>query len=79
MPSQKASTSSIEMPALATASDVESMSIDSVDRSQCSPNSVHPIPTMATRSRIPREPTGHISLGWTGSLDGARTGRAFQK
>src|SRR5919197_2366583 len=29
------------------------MSRSSIERSQCSPNGVHPIPTIATRSRIP--------------------------
>src|ERR1051326_355161 len=55
VPSQNASMSSLVRPADANASVVESMTRSSVLLSQCSPNGVHPIPTMATRSRMPRE------------------------
>ncbi len=53
VPSQKASTSDSGMPADVSASDEESMSRSSVLRSQCSPNVVHPIPTIATWSLMP--------------------------
>src|SRR3954462_4336664 len=53
VPNQYASTSSFVSPTDANASFVESMSRSSVDLSQCSPNGVHPIPTIATRSLIP--------------------------
>ena len=53
VPSQNASTSSSVMPADFSAADDESISMSSVERSQCSPNVVQPMPTMATWSRIP--------------------------
>src|SRR5258706_698479 len=55
VPSQKASTSSSLMPADCKAALDESISRSSVERFQCSPKVVHPIPTMATWSRIPRD------------------------
>src|SRR5215212_4383001 len=53
VPSQNASTSSRVTPADFSASWDESMRRSSVDLSQCSPKGVHPMPTMATWSRIP--------------------------
>src|SRR3954447_9124922 len=53
VPSQKASTSSLAPPAESKAAVADSTSRSSAPLSQCSPNWVHPMPTMATRSRIP--------------------------
>src|SRR5688500_18126786 len=41
------------IPADLSAADDESTSMSSMLLSQCSPNDVQPIPTMATRSRMP--------------------------
>src|SRR5438128_6974354 len=67
VPSQKASTSSMPTPAELRASVVESTRSSSVPLSQCSPNGVQPIPTIATRSRIPLDAIASRSL-----LDGRR-------
>ena len=56
VPSQYASMSSLVMPADANVSSAASISRSSVPLFQCSPNGVHPIPTMATWSLIPCEP-----------------------
>src|SRR6266480_2389618 len=53
VPNQKASTSSLATPAESKAAVAESTSRSSAPLSQCSPNGVHPMPTMATRSRMP--------------------------
>src|SRR2546422_2738040 len=53
VPSQKASTSRSSMPAEVSASPVASTSRSLAPLSQCSPNGVQPIPTIATRSRMP--------------------------
>src|ERR687898_2544218 len=53
VPSQNASTSSLPMPADANASPVASRSRSSMPLSQCSAKRVQPIPTIATRSRMP--------------------------
>src|SRR3954468_7793646 len=55
--------SSRPTPADAIAASDESISRSSTDRSQCSPKSVHPMPTMATRSRMPCEPMSVPLLG----------------
>src|SRR5438105_14006080 len=55
VPSQNASTSSSLTPAEPSASFVESTSSSSTPLSQCSPKGVQPMPTIATRSRIPCE------------------------
>ena len=73
VPSQNASMSSSATPASARAADVESMSMSSVLLSQCSPNGVHPIPMMATWSRMPCDAMGQEPP----ALE--RMGRAFQK
>ena len=70
VPSQNASMSSSEVPAAAAAAVADSTRRSSADLSQCSPNGVQPIPTMATLSLMPCDPIAHPSL---------RTGRAFQK
>src|SRR4051812_44592331 len=53
VPSQKASTSARGMPEVVQASVTASTRRSSGPLSQCSPKGVQPIPTMATRSRIP--------------------------
>src|ERR1035437_3485460 len=53
VPNQKASTSSREMPAESTHSTVASVRRSSTLLSHSSPKGVQPIPTIATRSRIP--------------------------
>ena len=53
VPSQKASTSARGIPELVQASVTASTRRSSAPLSQCSPKGVQPIPTMATRSRIP--------------------------
>jgi hypothetical protein len=70
VPSQNASTSSSATPAEVSASVDASMSRSSVDLSQCSANGVHPMPTMATLSRIPCEAMAQLP---------PRSGFAFQK
>src|SRR3954469_16453477 len=55
VPSQYASTSSLVTPADANVSSAASISRSSVPLFQCSPNGVHPIPTIATWSLIPWE------------------------
>src|SRR4029077_10005760 len=54
--SQKASTASLSMPAEANVSPAACTMRSSALRVQCSPNGVHPMPTMATRSLMPCEP-----------------------
>ena len=63
-------------PAEVSAAVVESTSRSSVDFPQCSPNGVHPIPMIVTRSRIPCEAITRL-LRWTRRLP--RAGFAFQK
>src|SRR5262245_61921074 len=53
VPSQNASTTSMPMPADLRAADDDSTSMSSMLLSQCSPNDVQPMPTIATRSRMP--------------------------
>src|SRR5437660_638782 len=55
VPSQKASMSSSATPAEATASPAASTRRSSVERAQCSPKAVQPMPMTATRSRMPFE------------------------
>src|SRR4051812_5158337 len=55
VPSQYASTASLSMPADANVSSAASISRSSVPLFQCSPNGVHPMPTIATWSLIPCE------------------------
>src|SRR2546423_2172775 len=55
VPSQYASMSSLLTPADANASADDSSMRSSALLLQCSPNGVHPIPTMATRSLMPFE------------------------
>ena len=54
VPSQKASTSWMPTPADSEAPRADSINRSSIPRSNNSPNWVHAIPTMATRSRSPR-------------------------
>src|SRR3954469_13968156 len=53
VPSQYAAVLSLATPADANASFDASMRRSSAPLSQCSPNGVHPMPTIATRSRMP--------------------------
>src|SRR2546429_9007259 len=62
VPNQKASMSSSLTPAEPRASVVESTRSSSVPLCQCSPKGVHPMPTMATRSRIPLDAIASRSL-----------------
>src|ERR671912_1911941 len=63
VPSQKASTSALPMPADANASPVASRSRSSMPLSQCSAKRVQPIPTIATRSRMPCDPMSALLPG----------------
>src|SRR5262245_47297481 len=56
VPSQYASTSCFVMPADANASFDDSIRRSSAPLFQCSPKGVQPMPTIATRSRMPWEP-----------------------
>jgi len=86
VPSQYASTSSLVRPAEANVSLDASSSRSSVLLFHCSPNDVQPMPTIATRSLMPCEPTGapYVDGGarWApvcSLRSPALMGRAFQK
>ena len=79
VPSQKASTSWIDMPAEAAASVDDSIMRSSTPLSHSSPNRVQPIPMMATWSRMPLLPMVSSSLPCLASDAVRLAGRAFQK
>ena len=72
VPSQNASMSPSSAPAEAAAAVADSTKRSSVDLSQCSPNAVQPMPTIATWSLMPCDPI-------YSPFPANRTGRAFQK
>src|SRR5438094_310916 len=60
-------------PAEARVAVAASRSMSSVERSQCSPKGMQPIPTMHTRSRIPRDPI-YASSVWVRRRGGRGVG-----
>src|SRR4051794_36591894 len=63
VPSQNASMSASGMPADDSAPVADSTSRSSTPLPQCSPNSVHAMPTTATRSRMPRDAMSDLLAG----------------